>query len=161
MRSFPLPVRVAAGLAATAVEQARQLPTTLLGLPITAASQALQISMRIQQQVTELAIKGDEVLAAFNPAEEQPSWATFDEDEEAVPEPAPAAEPAEPDTAGRAESDLLAEFSNMSLPQLRGKLRSFSEEQLVELIEHEREHGQRAEILRMLTKRLDRLRNAD
>ena len=49
----------------------------------------------------------------------------------------------------------------MSLPQLRGKLRSFSEEQLVELIEHEREHGQRAEILRMLTKRLDRLRNAD
>lgn len=80
MKSLPLPLRVAAGLAATAVEHARDLPTKLAGLPVTVASQALQMSMRVQQQVTELAIKGDEVLAGLRPVEETPAWATFDED---------------------------------------------------------------------------------
>ena len=80
MKSLPLPVRVAAGLAVTAVEQARTLPTKLAGLPVTVASQALQVSMRVQQQVTELAIRGDEVLASLRPVEETPGWATFDED---------------------------------------------------------------------------------
>lgn len=80
MKSLPLPLRVAAGLAATAVEHARDLPAKLAGLPVTVASQALQMSMRVQQQVTELAIKGDEVLAGLRPVEETPDWATFDED---------------------------------------------------------------------------------
>ncbi|GAB3469595.1 lipid droplet-associated protein [Actinophytocola sediminis] len=80
MKSIPLPVRVAAGLAATAVEQARTLPAKLAGLPVTVASQALQVSMRVQQQVTELAIRGDEVLSSLSQAEETPEWATFDED---------------------------------------------------------------------------------
>jgi hypothetical protein len=43
-------------------------------------SQALQLSMRVQQQVTELAIKGDDALSTLRPAEEAPEWATFDED---------------------------------------------------------------------------------
>lgn len=80
MKSLPLPLRVAAGLAATAVEQARDLPARIVGLPVTVASQALQLSMRVQQQVTALAIKGDEALAALRPVEETPEWATFDED---------------------------------------------------------------------------------
>src|SRR4051794_5201279 len=80
MKSLPLPVRVAAGLAVTAVEQARTLPAKLAGLPVTVASQALQVSMRVQQQVTELAIRGDEVLAGLRPVEETPEWATFDEE---------------------------------------------------------------------------------
>jgi hypothetical protein len=80
MKSLPLPLRVAAGLAASAVEQARDLPARIVGLPVTVASQALQLSMRVQQQVTALAIKGDEALAAFRPVEETPEWATFDED---------------------------------------------------------------------------------
>ena len=37
--------------------------------------------MRVQQKVTELAIKGDRVLGTLRPVEEKPSWATFDEDE--------------------------------------------------------------------------------
>src|ERR1700754_1043196 len=80
MKSIPLPVRVAAGLAVTAVEQARTLPAKIAGLPVTVASQALQASMRVQQQITELAIRGDEVLAGLRPVEETPEWATFDED---------------------------------------------------------------------------------
>jgi len=77
---LPLPVRVAAGLVATAVEQARDLPRLALELPVTAVSQALQASMRVQQKVTELAIKGDRVLGVGPPIEDEPAWATFDDD---------------------------------------------------------------------------------
>ena len=77
---LPLPVRVAAGLVASAVEQARDLPRLALELPVTAVSQALQASMRVQQKVTELAIKGDRVLGTAPPVEDEPAWATFDDD---------------------------------------------------------------------------------
>jgi len=77
---LPLPVRVAAGLVATVVEQARDLPRLALELPVTAVSQALQASMRVQQKVTELAIKGDRVLGVGPPIEDEPAWATFDDD---------------------------------------------------------------------------------
>ena len=80
MKPLPLPVRLAAGLVATAVEQARELPRQIVELPVTAVSQALQVSMRVQQRVTELAIKGDRALGVLRPVEEKPSWATFDED---------------------------------------------------------------------------------
>ena len=81
MKPLPFPVRIAAGLVATAVEQARDLPRLVIEFPVTAVSQALQASMRVQQKVTELAIKGDRVLGTLRPVEEPPSWATFDEDE--------------------------------------------------------------------------------
>lgn len=81
MKPLPLPVRVAAGLAVTAVDRARHLPEKLAELPVTMVSQALQLSMRVQQQVTELAIKGDDALATLRSPEESPAWATFDEDE--------------------------------------------------------------------------------
>lgn len=80
MSPLPLPVRVAAGLAVTAMDQARRLPTQLATLPVTVVSRALQAGMRVQQQVTELAMKGDEVFAHFRPVEENPPWAQFDED---------------------------------------------------------------------------------
>ena len=144
MSSFPLPVRVAAGLAATAVEQTRRLPATLLGLPVTLASQALQVSMRVQQQVTELAIKGDEALAGLRSYDEQPAWATFDEDE--------------PEVVLPEDPPLLAEYDAMTLPQLRGRLRSFGEAELAELLAHERAGGNRPEFVRMLSNRLERVR---
>ncbi|MGQ0575287.1 MAG: lipid droplet-associated protein [Pseudonocardia sp.] len=80
MKPLPLPLRIAAGLVATAVEQARELPRRAVEFPVTAVSQALQASMRVQQTITELAIKGDRALGALRPVEEKPSWATFDED---------------------------------------------------------------------------------
>jgi hypothetical protein len=81
MKPLPLPVRIAAGLVATAVDQARDLPRLVVEFPVTAVSQALQVTMRVQQKVTELAIKGDRALGTLRPVEEKPSWATFDEDE--------------------------------------------------------------------------------
>ena len=80
MSSLPYPVRVAAGLVVTAVEEAQALPRTVAGLPISAVSRVLQLGMRAQQVVTELAIKGDYALDGMRPVEEAPSWARFDDE---------------------------------------------------------------------------------
>jgi hypothetical protein len=82
MKPLPMPLRIAAGLVATAIEEAQQLPRKLVELPVTAVSQALQATMRVQQRVTELAIKGDRALGALRSVPETPAWARFDEDEE-------------------------------------------------------------------------------
>jgi hypothetical protein len=192
MKSIPLPVRVAAGLAVTAVEQARNLPSKLAGLPVTVASQALQVSMRVQQQVTELAIRGDEVLASLSPVEETPSWATFDEELEANgdrydfskpsafdqvdDEPAPEQDPpsrngfeADPwvaeeraiaEEAQAARSIVEAEdYDNLSLPQLRARLRRFSVAELTELLDYERANASRPSFVGMLTRRIATVRD--
>ncbi|MBC2643097.1 MULTISPECIES: lipid droplet-associated protein [unclassified Rhodococcus (in: high G+C Gram-positive bacteria)] len=84
----PFVARVAAGIAVTAVEEARKLPTTAATLPMTAVSQVLQTTMRVQQSMTALAIKGDQAFALIHWThdDEQPAWAVFDED--TAPEPA-------------------------------------------------------------------------
>lgn len=85
----PYPARVVAGLVATTLEETRKLPTRVITLPMTAVSRGLQAGMRFQQNIAELAIKGDELLAPlFDKADEQPEWARFDEDDVAS-EPAP------------------------------------------------------------------------
>ncbi|WP_063009279.1 lipid droplet-associated protein [Nocardia kruczakiae] len=77
----PYLARVAAGAAVYALEETRRLPTVAIHLPITAISQLLQTSMHLQQFVTSLALKGDEVFDRLaNRPVEQPEWATFDED---------------------------------------------------------------------------------
>lgn len=237
MRSLPLPLRVVAGLAATAVEQARDLPAKLAGLPVTVASQALQMSMRVQQHVTELAIKGDEVLSVLRPVEETPDWATFDEDlapeaESDLPRAAPfdqvvdngedddlpeiadldlptngnghvaspesraavglaglgrdlgsaaetapdpwaleeralaeeteertAPEPVSPPEPGATLPAGLANYDDLSLPQLRARLRRFSTADLEALLAHERTHRNRPEFVGMLTRRIATLHN--
>ncbi len=242
MKSLPLPIRVAAGLAVTAVEQARTLPAKIAGLPVTVASQALQMSMRVQQQVTELAIRGDEVLAGLSPVEETPEWATFDEDvdddrfdlsrpapfesafdrvedeadelsrgnghhtataetfatsdpwaqeEQALAEETDAhsSVDAEPDIAddtiddtardtsrgiaaeapaGRAhlvsvpDERTLPEtvgYDDLSLPQLRARLRRYSADELSVLLDYERAHGNRPSFVGMLTRRIATVRD--
>jgi hypothetical protein len=219
MKSLPLPIRVAAGLAVTAVEQARTLPAKIAGLPVTVASQALQASMRVQQQVTELAIRGDEVLASLRPVEDTPEWATFDEDVQddgfdvakptpfdsafdraddeearrngqlsdsgetfATPDPWTQEEQALADETGAHEfdvyegdddgvdSDETAEadsrslpeatgYDDLSLPQLRARLRRFSADELAELLEYERTHGNRPSFVGMLTRRIATVRD--
>lgn len=222
---LPFPVRIAAGLVVTAVEQARDLPRLVIEFPVTAVSQALQASMRVQQRVTELAIKGDRVLGTLRPTEEKPSWATFDEDEpparngtstvtelrpsasvtapaepefslppaaidepeaaeylltEALVEELPADElpvdeavfddsaldeaqitetsvTEEPAAGGTSDDSLppaLPDYANMTIPQLRGKLRFLSLEDLQALLEWETAHGERPPFLTMLGNRI-------
>ncbi len=64
-----------------AVEETLRLPKTILMYPMTLASTAAHVVMRFQQNVAELVIKGDSTLEhIFPPKDEQPEWATFDED---------------------------------------------------------------------------------
>ncbi len=219
MSPLPLPIRVAAGLAAAGVDQARRLPQQIAGLPVTAVSRVLQASMRAQQRITELAIRGDEVLSLLTPAQETPSWATFDEDLDVrVPPPQGGVatatttespdevagtlenvptrarpgedgakprgettqqpEPAQPGPvqpgpvqsgpvqsgpvqSGPAEAGTkppLPGYDEMTLPQLRARLRTLSEQQLQQLLEYERAHADRAAFVTMLTNRITTVR---
>src|SRR6202453_1353382 len=81
MGSAPYGVRLLVGAATMAVEETIKLPKTILMYPMTLASQAAAVVMRFQQNVAELVIKGDATLEhVFPPKDEQPEWATFDED---------------------------------------------------------------------------------
>lgn len=183
MPRMPLAVRVAAGLAAATVTEVRHLPTTVAALPVTAVSQVLQNLMRVQQHVTALAIRGDEVLSFLHPAEESPEWATFDPPVSA-PEPAPApirrsgsgrfalysnvpegavrstsrARTAEqPKTA--AAPAPVAGYETMTLPQLRARLRSLSLVELDALLSYEQTGAARAPFLTMLSNRITTVRS--
>lgn len=78
----PFAARVAAGIAVSAVEGAMKLPSTAATMPMTAVSQVLQTTMRVQQTMTALAIKGDQAFEMLHWTQEtdQPEWAVFDED---------------------------------------------------------------------------------
>jgi hypothetical protein len=81
MATAPYGIRLLVGAATFAVEETIKLPKTILMYPMTLASQAAHIVMRFQQNLAELVIKGDATLEQiFPPKEEQPEWATFDED---------------------------------------------------------------------------------
>jgi hypothetical protein len=230
MKPFPLPLRVAAGLAVSTAERVRELPRQLAGLPVTVVSQVLQASMRVQQHVTELAIKGDNALSSLRPVEDTPSWATFDEDlpdvpparpnltpVAAVPEPRseinghiPSAaeleaelgdpwaaeeralaenhadgendaqedetkpKPGRPKIDKKAKSDTprtsaagydgpagLIGYDQLTLPQLRARLRQLSIPQLETILEYERANADRSSFTGMLSRRIANARKAE
>jgi hypothetical protein len=194
MSPLPLPVRVAAGLVVSAVEQARDLPRLVVEFPVTAVSQALQASMRVQQKVTELAIKGDQALGSLRPVEDRPVWATFDDEDEtpvsdngagavtelrrhARPEPEPTADTAvetaaattadaavgdtlehtEPEASETSEAsgpNALPGYQELTIPQLRGRLRFLSADDLRALLEWETTHENRPPFVTMLSNRI-------
>lgn len=88
LRPFLL-TRASIGLAATAVEHAVALPgraadavSALPGVPVRVAGGLVQSYLHAGQTLTELAVRGDAVLASvFSTRADQPEWATFDEDE--------------------------------------------------------------------------------
>lgn len=212
----PFLARVAAGAAVYALEETRRLPSAAIKFPITAISQILQTGMHLQQFVTSLALKGDAVFDRLVPAtEEQPEWATFDEDLDAGQtngndfsgwasrfdlhageessavngrtgsgvtavatgfaelgaEPAPTASDTAPaDTAVEAElttETAAAEpevtepevarrynYADMTLAQLRARLRMLSLDELTTLLDYEQRTLARAPFVTMLTNRI-------
>lgn len=80
--------RASIGLAATAVEGVLALPgraaeavSALPGVPVRFAGSLVQSYLHAGQALTDLAVKGDAVLAAVFPStSDHPEWATFDED---------------------------------------------------------------------------------
>ncbi len=83
MVTAPYGVRLLVGAAVTALEETRRLPQTIITYPMTVISQVAHLIMKMQQDVADLVIRGDETLdQLFPPKDEQPEWATFDEDVE-------------------------------------------------------------------------------
>ena len=81
MATAPYGVRLLVGAAVTAIEETLKLPHTILTYPMTIASQVAHLVMKVQQDVADLVNRGDETLESlFPPKDEQPEWATFDED---------------------------------------------------------------------------------
>lgn len=171
----PFLARVAVGAVVFALEEVRKLPQTAVSIPMNAVSQMLQTTMHAQQFVTSLAIKGDEALEMLaGPAEEQPEWATFDEDEvhadeipvstnghhvaafdQHDPDPDPEPEPAfVADPVAVAEIVTKLDYPSLSLAQLRARLRQLSVEDLTALLAFEQADQARAPFVTMLTNRI-------
>ena len=176
MATAPYGVRLLVGAAATAIEETRKLPQTILMYPMTVVSQVAHLVMKMQQDVADLVIKGDETLdSLFPPKDEQPEWATFDEDLSDD-------QPAKPGTEGRfalftggepdngdtqpaakeqkstTAPDIVAEleYESLTLAQLRARLTSLRVADLEALLAYEDATKSRAPFQTLLSNRITR-----
>jgi hypothetical protein len=166
----------------TAIEETRKLPQTILMYPMTVASQVAHLVMKMQQDVADLVNKGDETLdQLFPPKDEQPEWATFDEDLDDRPA-GPSADGerltegrfalftgGEPDTADpkpdtqakHAEADppdvvTELDYESLTLAQLRARLTSLRVADLEALLDYEDATKSRAPFQTLLANRITR-----
>lgn len=178
MATAPYGVRLLVGAAATALEETLKLPQTVLMYPMTVASQVAHLVMKVQQDVADLVIKGDETLEQlFPPKDEQPEWATFDEDEDDSPTPGTNGErltegrfalysTGEPETPAPAETkpttsvtpDVVGEldYESLTLAQLRARLPSLKVADLETLLAYEDATKSRAPFQTLLANRITR-----
>lgn len=186
MATAPYGVRLLVGAAVTAIEETKRLPQTILMYPMTVASQAAQIVMRIQQNIAELVTKGDEALEClFPPKNEKPEWATFDEDvadelpprldahdgerltegrfalyttgEPELPGDATPAGESTPSAPGN-PPEIVSEldYESLTLAQLRARLPSLRVADLEELLNYEDATTARAPFQTLLANRITR-----
>ena len=183
MATAPYGVRLLVGAAVTAIEETRKLPQTILMYPMTFASQLAHLVMKVQQDFADLVIKGDEALDhLFPPKEEQPEWATFDEDLEDGERAKPSIDGerltegrfalftgGEPDnvdptpakatnSAGTDPPDIVAEldYESLTLAQLRARLSSLRVHDLEALLAYEDATKSRAPFQTLLANRITR-----
>lgn len=152
--SLPFPLRVFAGLLATGVDAIRRLPADLPGMGVEVAGAVTKATLQVRQQLTELAIRGDELLDAGREPEEHPAWARFDDEDTAdIAEPtADDGPPAEP-----VDALPLAGYDAMTAAQVRGHLRTLTIHDLRQLLEHEQSSLNRPALLTMLSNRITTL----
>src|SRR4051794_39238233 len=184
MASAPYGVRLLVGAAVTALEETRKLPQTILMYPMTIASQVAHFVMKVQQDVADLVIKGDETLdQLFPPKDEQPEWATFDEDQDdhepgrpsadgerltegrfalftgGEPdngEPSPAAKEAKLAEADAPDIVTELDYESLTLAQLRARLSSLRVADLEALLAYEGATKSRAPFQTLLANRITR-----
>jgi hypothetical protein len=183
MATAPYGVRLLVGAAVTAFEETRKLPQTILMYPMTIASQVAHLVMKMQQDVADLVNRGDEALdQLFPPKEEQPEWATFDEDLDDDQPGGPSTDGerltegrfalftgGEPDTADAkpgkeaklAEADppdVVAhlDYESLTLAQLRARLSSLRVADLEALLAFEDATKSRAPFQTLLANRITR-----
>jgi hypothetical protein len=180
--SLPFPIRVVAGLIATGIQTARRIPDDLPGLGVELAGRVTKATLQLRQQITDLAIRGDELLQSGDEPQEHPAWAHFD-DEQPADQPPTAEQPTaeqstaeqpttdeSPDPNPRFEaptrstpkiaepiketSELLPGYPGMTMAQVRGHFRTLSAADIRELLERETNGENRPSFVTMLTNRL-------
>ena len=183
MATAPYGVRLLVGAAVTILEETRKLPQTILMYPMTIASQVAHLVMKMQQDVADLVNKGDEALdQLFPPKDEQPEWATFDEDLDDDQPAGPSTDGerltegrfalytgGEPDTADAKPAkeaklapaeppDVVADldYESLTLAQLRARLTSLRVADLEALLEYEGATKSRAPFQTLLANRITR-----
>ncbi|WP_099038046.1 lipid droplet-associated protein [Mycobacterium neglectum] len=183
MATAPYGVRLLVGAAVTAIEETRKIPQTILTYPMTVASQLAHLVMKMQQDVADLVIKGDETIESlFPPKEEQPEWATFDEDLDDGPstpvvdgerltegrfalftggEPesddnTKSAPPAQSTSASAPEIVEELEYESLTLAQLRARLTALRVADLEALLAYEDATKARAPFQTLLSNRITR-----
>jgi hypothetical protein len=181
MATAPYGVRLLVGAAVTVFEETRKLPQTILMYPMTIASQVAHLVMKVQQDVADLVIRGDEALdQLFPPKDEQPEWATFDEDldDNGLATPSSDGErltegrfalftDGEPDSADAKPSngsstadapDVVADldYESLTLAQLRARLPSLRVPDLETLLAYEDATKARAPFQTLLSNRITR-----
>ena len=182
MATAPYGVRLLVGAATMAVEETIRLPKTILMYPMTLASTAAHVVMRFQQNVAELVIKGDATLEhIFPPKDEQPEWATFDEDlpedEAADEEPSraegrfalyssPGSDAADDwaRTAAKTTNNSVSapavvdelDYEQLTLAQLRARLQTLDVNELEALLSYEEATKGRAPFQTLLANRITR-----
>lgn len=184
MATAPYGIRLLVGAAVTALEETRKLPQTILMYPMTMASNVAHLVMKLQQDLASLVIKGDATLETMFPAkDEQPDWATFDEDlpNQETPEPStngdrrtegrfalysvtdpqdgkPRAK-AEPKAQADVAAPPIAEeldYGSLTLAQLRARMTSLSVPDLKALLAYEEAGKARAPFQTLLANRITR-----
>ena len=184
MATAPYGLRLLVGAATFAVEETIKLPKTILMYPMTLASTAAHVVMRFQQNVAELLIKGDSTLEQiFPPKDEQPEWATFDEDlpddddddasapdierrtegrfalysePDAAESPIrSAAKPAKRSVSAPAVAEEL-DYEQLTLAQLRARLQTLDVDELEDLLAYEEATKARAPFQTLLANRITR-----
>jgi hypothetical protein len=154
--------------------------------PMTVASQVAHLVMKMQQDVADLVNKGDETLdQLFPPKDEQPEWATFDEDIEGdgaddssrpstdgerltegrfalftggEPETADAKPGQDGELVTADPPDVVAEldYESLTLAQLRARLTSLRVPDLEALLAYEDATKSRAPFQTLLANRITR-----
>ena len=180
MATAPYGVRLLVGAAVTAIEETRKIPQTILTYPMTVVSQLAHLVMKMQQDVADLVNKGDETLESiFPPKDEQPEWATFDEDLDEAPS-APVTdgerltegrfalftggepETSEPEPVARSTSASAPEiveeldYESLTLAQLRARLTTLRVADLEALLAYEDATKARAPFQTLLSNRITR-----
>ncbi|WP_420123223.1 lipid droplet-associated protein [Nakamurella sp.] len=121
--TLPFPVRVAAGIVATGIQLVRSLPEELPAIPVALVGNAMRLSMKVQQEFTSLATRGDELLGGLigGSPQEKPGWATFDEDEPPAPRPRTSAPAGKPTAAPAGRSSTTATPVAPARPPAEGR----------------------------------------
>ncbi|HKV20391.1 MAG TPA: lipid droplet-associated protein [Mycobacterium sp.] len=182
MATAPYGVRLLVGAAVTAIEETRKLPQTVLTYPMTVISQVAHLVMKVQQDVADLVNRGDETLEnLFPPKDEQPEWATFDEDlpDDVAESPTQDGERltegrfalftgGEPETETEDEKqdapatddqpDIVKklDYETLTLAQLRARLTTLRTADLEELLAYEEATKSRAPFQTLLANRITR-----